>query len=277
MEKSKISKEIRKTIIELANRSKSPHVGSSLSCVDILTVLYFDVLSLEPWETRDIFILSKAHAAMSLYSTLARRGIIDKKLLDGYYQNEGTLPAHLDRFSAKGVEVSAGSLGHGFNMGLGMAFGFKRKKQDRKVYTLIGDGESQEGSIWEGALFGSKLGLDNFTAIMDYNNLQGYGRAREICSFEPIKSKWEAFGWHAIEVSGHDLDAIKGALGEATNGKPKIIIAHTTKGKGVSFMQDQLIWHYYIVNDEHKKKALLELSDNVQDIVHKNNGQDIVQ
>ncbi|TVM04128.1 MAG: transketolase [Candidatus Brocadia sp. WS118] len=261
LKKSQISKEIRKTIIELANKSKSPHVGSSLSCVDILTVLYFDVLNLQPWENRDIFILSKAHAAMSLYSTLARRGIIDEKLLNGYYQNEGTLPAHLDRFTAKGVEVSAGSLGHGFNMGLGMAFGFKKKKQDRKVYTLIGDGESQEGSIWEGALFGSKLGLDNFTAIMDYNNLQGYGRARELCSFEPVKSKWQAFGWHAVEIGGHDFNALKDAFCEYTQGKPKIIIAHTTKGKGVSFMQDQLIWHYYIVTDEHKKKALLELSD----------------
>lgn len=261
MEKSKISNEIRKAIIELAHKSKSPHVGSSLSCVDILTVLYFDVLNFQPWEERDIFILSKAHAAMSLYSTLATRGIIDKKLLDGYYQNEGTLPAHLDRFTAKGIEVSAGSLGHGFNIGLGMAFGFKKKGQNRKVYTVIGDGESQEGSIWEGALFGSKLGLDNFTAIMDYNNLQGYGRARELCSFEPIKSKWEAFGWHAIEVSGHDFNALKDAFSEVTQGKPKIIIAHTTKGKGVSFMQDQLIWHYYIVTDEHKKKALQELGD----------------
>lgn len=259
MEKSKISKEIRKTIIELAHKSKSPHVGSSLSCADILTVLYFDILNFQPWEERDIFILSKAHAAMSLYSTLATRGIIDKKLLDGYYQNEGTLPAHLDRFTAKGVEVSAGSLGHGFNIGLGMAFGFKKKGKNRKVYTVIGDGESQEGSIWEGALFGSKLGLDNFTAIMDYNNLQGYGRARELCSFEPIKSKWEAFGWHAIETSGHDFNALKDAFCEDTQGKPKIIIAHTTKGKGVSFMQDQLIWHYYIVTDEHKNKALCEL------------------
>jgi len=259
LEKSNISKEIRKTIIELAHKSKSPHVGSSLSCVDILTVLYFDVLNFQTWEERDIFILSKAHAAMSLYSTLATRGIIDKKLLDGYYQNEGTLPAHLDRFTAMGVEVSAGSLGHGFNIGLGMAFGFKKKKLDRKVYSLIGDGETQEGSIWEGALFGSKLGLDNFTAIMDYNNLQGYGRARELCSFEPVKSKWEAFGWHAVEINGHDLDDLKSAFCEVTDGKPKIIIAHTTKGKGVPFMEDQLIWHYYIVTDEHRDKALREL------------------
>lgn len=253
------AREIRRVIIELANKSKSPHVGSALSCVDILSVLYFYVLKLDPWEERDIFILSKAHAAMSLYGTLAVKGIIDRSLLNGYYQNNGTLPAHLDRFTAKGVEVSAGSLGHGFNIGLGIAYGFKRKGSGRKVYTVIGDGESQEGSIWEGALFGSKLGLDNFTAIMDYNNLQGYGRAREICSFEPIKSKWQAFGWHAIEVGGHDLDAMKRAFCEDTSGRPKIIIAHTTKGKGVSFMEDQLIWHYYIVTDEQKEKALQEL------------------
>lgn len=250
------AKEIRRNIIELANRSKSPHVGSSLSCVDILSVLYFDVLKLEPWEDRDIFVLSKAHSAMALYSTLAVRGIFDREILKGYYQNDGTLPGHLDRFTVKGVEVSAGSLGHGFNIGLGMAYGFKKKGKDRKVYAIIGDGESQEGSIWEGALFAPKLGLNNFTAIMDYNNLQGYGRARELCSFEPIKSKWDAFGWHTIEIDGHDHKAIKDALLEDTKGKPKMIIACTTKGKGVPFMEDQLIWHYYIVTDEHKEKAL---------------------
>lgn len=254
-----VAKKIRKTIIEMANRSKSPHVGSSLSCTDILTALYFDVLRLEPWEERDIFILSKGHAAMSLYSTLAERGIIDRNLLEGYYQNNGTLPAHLDRFSSKGIEVSAGSLGHGFNIGIGMAYGFKKKKNDRKVYALIGDGESQEGSIWEGALFAPVLGVDNFTAILDYNNLQGYGRARNLCSFEPVKAKWEAFGWHGIEIDGHDFTALKGAFTEDSKGKPKIIIAHTTKGKGVSFMEDQLVWHYYIVTDEHKERALSEL------------------
>ena len=253
------SKEIRRCIIGLANMSKSPHVGSSLSCVDILTVLYFDVLKLKPWEDRDIFILSKAHSAMALYSTLFVKGIINRNLLNGYYQNDGTLPAHLDRFTAKGIEVSAGSLGHGFNIGLGIAYGFIKKHENRKVYAIIGDGESQEGSIWEGALFASKLGLSNFTAVMDYNNLQGYGRARELCSFEPIGSKWQAFGWHTIEIDGHDFKAINDALAENSIGKPKIIIAHTIKGKGISFMEDQLIWHYYIVTDEHKKKALEEL------------------
>jgi len=254
-----ISKEIRRNIIKIANSSKSAHVGTSLSCVDILTVLYFDVLKLKPWEKRDIFILSKGHAAMALYSILAVKGIISKKQLEGYHLNDGTLPAHLDKFTAKGVEVSAGSLAHGFNMGLGMAFGFKHKKIKRKTYALIGDGESQEGSIWEGALFAPKYKLDNFTAIIDYNNLQGYGRATELCAYEPVKEKWEAFGWHAIEVDGHNFKEIKNAFKENPKGKPKIIIAKTTKGKGVSYMEDQLTWHYFCVTDELKEKALEEL------------------
>lgn len=253
------AKEVRRRIIELAHRSKSPHVGSSLSCADILTVLYFDILKLDPWESRDIFILSKAHSAMSLYSTLSVRGIMGQDMLEGYYRNHGTLPAHLDRFSARGIEASGGSLGHGFCIGLGMACGFKKKQEERSVYVLIGDGESQEGSIWEGALFAPKLGLDNFTAIMDYNNLQGYGRAKDLCSFEPVRSKWQAFGWHTIEVDGHDHGALHRALREDAAGKPKMIIACTTKGKGVSFMEDQLVWHYYIVTDDHKRKALEEL------------------
>ena len=243
----------------MANQTKTPHVGSSLSCVDILTVLYFDVLRLDNWEERDIFILSKGHAALSLYSTLAVKGIIDEEMLAGYFMNDGTLPAHLDRFTGKGVEVSAGSLGHGFNVGLGIAYGFKKKEQTRKVYAIIGDGESQEGSIWEGALFASKLGLNNFTAIMDYNNLQGYGRARELCHFEPVKAKWEAFGWYTIKVDGHDHKAMKEAFEEDPEDRPKMIIACTTKGKGISYMEDKLIWHYYIVTDGHKEEALEEL------------------
>ena len=254
-----VSTEIRKTIIEMAHKSKSPHVGSSMSCVDILAVLYFDVLRLEPWEERDIFILSKGHAAMALYSTLAARGIIDKSLLDGYCQNNGSLPAHLDRFAAKGIEASAGSLGHGFNIGLGIAHGFRMKGNNRRVYTVIGDGESQEGSIWEGAMFAPKLGLSNFTVVMDYNNLQGYGRSRELCSFEPVGAKWEAFGWHVVEVDGHDYEAIISAFDEDPEGKPKIIIASTTKGKGISFMEDRLEWHYFMVTDEQREKALEEL------------------
>ena len=251
---------IRRSIIEMANRSKSPHVGSCLSCADIMAVLYDDILRLAPWTARDIFILSKGHAAMSLYSALHVKDILTDADIEGYYQDSGTLPAHLDRCPEKGIEVSAGSLGHGFNMGLGMAHGFKKQGCNRKVFAVIGDGESQEGSIWEGALFAGALGLDNFTAIMDNNNLQGYGRPTEICAFEPVREKWSAFGWLALEVDGHDHGALRAALREDSQGRPKMLIARTTKGKWVSFMEDQLIWHYYIVTDEHKRQALEELS-----------------
>lgn len=250
---------IRRAIIHMAHASGGPHVGSALSCADILTALYFDILRLDPWEERDIFILSKAHAAMSLYAALAARGIIDAHALDGYYKNNGSLPAHLDRFNARGIEVSAGSLGHGFNMGLGMAYGFRMRGVCRRVYALLGDGETQEGAIWEGALFAPKLGLDNFTAIIDYNNLQGYGRPRQICHFEPLTVKWQAFGWHVEETDGHSFGDLARALRADSGGKPKVVIACTRKGKGVSFMEDQMIWHYYIVTDEVRDRALKEL------------------
>lgn len=250
---------IRIKILEMAHASKSPHVGSSLSVTDILTTLYFGVLRLECWEERDICILSKAHSAMALYGTLAQKGIMDEVMLEGYYRNKGTLPAHLDPFSAKGIETAGGSLGHGLPMGLGLAFGFKQARKDRNVFVVMGDGESQEGSVWEAALFAPKLGVDNLTVIIDYNNLQGYGRARDLCAFEPFADKWRAFGWDVCEVDGHDYEALQSALTLKTS-RPKAIIARTTKGKGVSFMEDQLIWHYYIVTAEHLAQAKGELA-----------------
>lgn len=251
----------RKLIIETANRSKSAHVGSSLSCIDILTALYFDYLNIEKnnWQSRDIFILSKAHAAMAIYSILALKGFISKEELHGYLMNDGSLPAHLDRFTSRFIEASAGSLGHGFNMAIGSAYGYKLKDDNRKVVSLIGDGESQEGSIWEGALFAPKLGLDNLTIILDHNKLQGYGNPLEICSYEPLVDKWEAFGWTAIRINGHDFGQIIAALAATSNGKPKIIIADTVKGKGVDFMENELKWHYFMVTDEIKEQALESL------------------
>jgi transketolase len=257
-----IAAEVRKMIVKVACMSKSAHVGSALSCVDLLVALYFHELKnmdKKNWQNRDIFVLSKAHAAMALYAVLARKRLITKKSFQQYFQNDGSLPAHLDRFTAKPIEVSAGSLGHGFNMAIGMAYGYKLKKKKRRVFTLIGDGEAQEGSIWEGALFGAKLKVDNLTAILDYNNLQGYGVPTEICCFEPIFDKWKAFGWQAYEVDGHNLSEILNAFDKSHNGKPKIIIAKTLKGKGVSFMENQMKWHYYIVTDELRYKALKEL------------------
>lgn len=256
-----IAHEARKLIIEIACKSKSPHVGSALSCVDLLVALYFLELNInaKDWGNRDIFILSKAHAALALYVILTMRGIISRKKLNGYFQNNGTLPAHLDRFIAKGIEVSVGSLGHGFNMAIGTAYGYKLRKDKRRVFVLIGDGESQEGSIWEGALFASKFGLDNLTAIMDYNNLQGYGRPTEICHFEPVIDKWKSFGWEPYRVNGHNFSQIISAFKKPHHKKPKIIIADTCKGKGVSFMENELKWHYFVVTDEIKEKAIQDL------------------
>ncbi len=261
-----LSLRIRERILQLAHRSKSAHVGSALSAVDVLSTLYFSILRLEDWEQRDIFILSKAHAAMVLYSTLVERGILAPELLSGYHQDRGTLPAHLDKEVAEGIEASTGSLGHGFNLALGQALGFKRQGIDRQVFTLIGDGESQEGSVWEGALFAPKLNLDNFTAILDINRLQGYGRPDEICAYEPQKDKWEAFGWEVFTVDGHSVEELKAAFKTPRTGRPRILLARTVKGKGISFMEDQLIWHYYRVTDEHLELGLKELQTEAEEL-----------
>lgn len=255
----------RQLIIDVACCSRSAHVGSSLSCVDLLVALYFHQLRIDKnnWDRRDIFILSKAHGAMALYSVLALRGLISLSSLKDYFQNDGSLPAHLDRFTSKAIEASAGSLGHGFNIAAGMAYSNKINKNKRKIYCLIGDGESQEGSIWEGALFASKLNIDNLTVIMDHNNLQGYGRPNEICSFEPVIKKWASFGWQPYRVDGHNFTEIINAFNKPHNGKPKIIIADTCKGKGVSFMENQMKWHYFIVTEELKQKALSELCQRI--------------
>ena len=263
----KIAFKIRKRIIEVACKSRSAHVGSALSCVDLLVALYFNQLqNLEKknWKKRDKFILSKAHAAMGLYAVLAERRLITQRDFYGYFQDNGTLPAHLDRFDSQGrlreaIEVSAGALGHGFNMAIGMSYGYKLRGDKRRVYCLIGDGESQEGSVWEGALFGAKLKVDNLTVIMDFNNLQGYGRPTEICYFKPIAEKWKAFGWQPYQINGHDFGEILSALKKPHYGKPKIIIAKTVKGKGVAFMENEMKWHYYLVTEELKERALQKL------------------
>jgi len=260
----KLAVSIRKNILHIANLAGSPHVGSALSCADILTTLYFDVLHLEDYENRDLFILSKAHSAMALYATLHEKGFLSKEDLEGYYQNDGTLPAHTDKDTNPYIEISAGSLGHGLPMATGMAHALKLKNSKRQVYVLMGDGESQEGSVWEAAMLAPHLELDNLTVFIDRNNLQGYGRASEILSYEPIDKKFEAFNWEVLRVDGHNYKAIKEAVAFETN-KPKMIICDTTKGKGVSFMEDELIWHYYVVTDEIKEKAIIELEKSLDE------------
>lgn len=259
-----IAKNIRKNILHIANLAGSPHIGSALSCTDIMSTLYFNILNLEDYENRDIFILSKAHSAMTLYATLYEKGLLSKEDMEGYYQNDGTLPAHTDRFTNPYIEISAGSLGHGLPIATGMAHALQLKKSNRKVYVLMGDGESQEGSIWEAAMLAPKLELNNLTVFIDRNNLQGYGRASEILSYEPIDKKFEAFNWEVLRINGHNHKAIQEACNLKTN-KPKMIICDTIKGKGVSFMEDELIWHYFVVTNDIKEKAMKELEDSIDE------------
>jgi transketolase len=255
-----ISLNIRKNILHIANLSASPHIGSALSCTDILSTLYFKVLKIDDYENRDLFILSKAHSAMALYATLYEKELLCKEDMEGYYQNGGTLPAHTDRSTNKYIEISAGSLGHGLPIATGMAHALKLKKSNRQVYVLMGDGESQEGSIWETAMLAPKLELNNLTVFIDRNDLQGYGRASEILSYEPIDEKFKSFNWEVLRIDGHNHKAIEDAIAFKTN-KPKMIICDTIKGKGVSFMENELVWHYYIVTDEIKQQAIKELED----------------
>ena len=258
------AKNIRQNILRIANSSGGPHCGTALSCVDILSVLYFDTLKIDSFEddNRDIFILSKGHGAMALYATLYEKQYLSKNDFFSYYQNDGALPAHLDKDSNKAIEVSSGSLGHGLPQALGFAYSKKLKNLDSNVYVLMGDGETQEGSVWEAAMLAPKMGLDNLTVFIDRNNLQGYGRPSELVSFEPIDEKFRSFNWDVYRVDGHNVDAIKRAI-DTKNDKPKMIICDTIKGKGVSFMEDEMKWHYYIVTDEFMNDGIAELEKSI--------------
>lgn len=253
---------IRKNILRIAHSSKGPHVGTALSCVDILSVLYFDTLNIPSFEdkNRDIFILSKGHGAMALYATLYEAGYLSQEDFFSYYQNGGALPAHLDKNTNKAIEVSSGSLGHGLPQALGFAYSKKLKNSDSKVYVLMGDGETEEGSVWEAAMLAPKMGLDNLTVFIDRNNLQGYGRPSELVSYEPIDEKFRSFNWDVYRVDGHNMDEIQNVI-NIKNDKPKMIICDTTKGKGVSFMEDEMKWHYFIVTDEFLADGTKELEN----------------
>lgn len=255
---------IRKNVLKIAHLSKGPHTGTALSCVDILCVLYFKIMQIKTFndENRDIFILSKGHGAMALYATLYEKNFLDEKSFLSYYQNDGNLPAHLDKDTCEAIEVSSGSLGHGLPQALGFAYSKKLKNLSSKVYVLMGDGESQEGSIWEAAMLAPKMKLDNLTVIIDRNNLQGYGRPSELVSFESLDKKFESFNWNVQRINGHDLKAIEEAL-HVKSAKPKVIICDTIKGKGVSFMEDEMKWHYFIVTDEFFAQGVKELEESL--------------
>jgi transketolase len=251
----------------MTHKAKSSHVGSSLSEADLLAVLYGKVLRIRPeepdWPDRDRFVLSKGHACAGLYAALAERGFFPLQWLDSFYQDASPLAGHVTHSGVPGVEVSTGALGHGLAMACGMSLVGKRDAATYRVFVLLSDGECDEGSTWEAALFAPHHGLDNLIAVIDYNKIQSLGTVKEVLNLEPLAAKWEAFGWAVREIDGHDLGQIEDALIHVPfrAGQPTCVVAHTVKGKGVSFMEDKLLWHYRAPDDAEIRAALAELGE----------------
>lgn len=259
------AKKIRKGIIEAVYRNQSGHPGGSLSVADILTVLYFQEMNIDPknpkWEERDRFVLSKGHCSPALYSVLANRGFFEVEELKTFRKLESRLQGHPDMKQIPGVDMTTGSLGQGLSCANGMAIVGKREQKNYRVYCVLGDGEIEEGQIWEAAMTATKYQLDNLCVIVDNNNLQIDGTIEEVMSSYPIDEKFRSFGFQIIQINGHDIDEIIKALEVArtVKDKPTCIIAKTIKGKGVSFMEDQVGWHGKAPNEEQYRKAIEEL------------------
>lgn len=260
-----IARRIRKDIIIMLTEAGSGHPGGSLSAADILTVLYFKEMNINPENPddpdRDRFVLSKGHAAPLLYSTLAERGYFNKEELMKLRKLGSILQGHPNMNYVPGVDMSTGSLGQGISTAVGMALAGKLDKKDYRVFALLGDGELEEGQVWESAMSAAHYKLDNLTAFVDYNGLQIDGKIEDVMSPAPIDKKFEAFGWHVINIDGHNYEEIISAVEEARNtkGKPTVIVAKTVKGKGVSFMENEASWHGSVPNKEQCEKALAEL------------------
>lgn len=244
---------IRRHAVELTHRSGGSHIGSILSVADIIAVLYADVLNYDinntKWDGRDRFVLSKGHAGLSLYTTLAEAGFFDKSELDTYYQNGSRLSGHVSHY-VPGVDFSTGSLGHGLSAGVGMAYALKKKNNSAKVYVVLGDGECDEGSVWEAMLFANHYNLDNVVAIVDHNKMQSMDFCEKTISKESLADKWKTFGWNVIDIDGNDHQQLKTAFSQPfENKKPTVIIANTTKGYGIPFMENDILWHYRFPHD----------------------------
>ena len=257
----KISQQVRRDVVRMHQRGTN--VASAMSAADLLVSLYFEVLnySAEIEADSDHFLLSKGHGVAALYATLAAKGLIDRTLLAGYLADGSPLTGHPCRNSVPGIEASTGSLGHGLPMAVGLAWAAKLAGRSGRSFVLLGDGELQEGSVWEGAALASRLRLDNLVAIVDVNNLQGYGRVDELTPLAKIADKWQAFGWESREINGHDHQEICTALKDCplVTGSPSVLLARTVKGKGVREMGDQLGWHYFSVPPEKVEPFLAEL------------------
>jgi len=261
---SGIACELRRRLLRMIHAANSGHPGGSLSAADIVSVLYFHVMRINPedpgWSDRDRFILSKGHACPVLYCALAMRKYFDVEHLKHLRKLNGILQGHPDMRKTPGVDYTSGSLGQGLSVGVGMALAARVTRRRYQVFVLLGDGELNEGQVWEAAMCASKHRLCNLTAIVDYNHLQLDGTTEQIMPLEPLAAKWEAFGWDVIEIDGHDIPSILEALDRRTD-TPKLVLAETVKGKGVSFMENVCDWHGRAPNDEELALALSELGE----------------
>ena len=264
--------DVRRDVIRMSHCGRAPHLGSSLSSVDILVTAYFAALRIDPANhlavDRDRFILSKGHAAAAWYATLAHRGFFDLALLETYNQTGSKLPEQPSPGALPGIEAATGSLGHGLSLGLGMALSGRIQQRDYRVVVVLSDGECNEGSVWEAAMFAAAQRLEQVTVIIDYNGWQATGRSDEILALPSLVEKWQAFGWSSEEVNGHDIGELRGKMQRrpVTPGKPTALVARTTKGKGVSFMEDDNNWHYRIPNPEELQSAEAEIASSRRQI-----------
>lgn len=272
-----LAQELRIPIIEMLTEAKSGHPGGSLSAIDLLTALWFSEMkgvesakNLSP--DRDHFILSKGHGVPALYAILAKKGFIEEKELMTLRKTGSRLQGHPDRVRLPIVEASTGSLGQGLSVAMGMAMGYKLDGKKNRVFCLLGDGEIQEGQVWEAALSAPKFGLSNLCAILDANNGQIDGHVSEVMPLEPLKDKWSSFGWHVIEIDGHNMDQILDAYSEFSSESagasklPVMIIARTVKGKGVSFMENQIGWHGVAPKPEERDRAIAEIKAKIAEM-----------
>lgn len=259
------AKELRRSIFKAICNGGGGHLPTSFSIVEMLLVLYSKVLRIDPVHPkdpdRDRFVLSKGHGCVALYAVLADRGFFDKKHLDTHGKKGTILGGHPDMYKVPGVEASTGALGHGFPFAVGVALAGKMDNKDYRVYTILGDGECQEGSVWEAAMFAPQHKIDNLVAIVDYNKFQAMDKLDNIIGLEPFVDKWKAFGWEVREVDGHDMNALLEIFESVPfkKGKPSLVIAHTIKGKGISFMEEVPIWHFRVPKPEEMKAACQEL------------------
>lgn len=258
--------QLRRDIVEMIHAAKAGHPGGSLSAVDMITALYFHVMRIDPqnprWEDRDRFVLSKGHACPALYAALARRGFFDPKHLTTLRQYHSILQGHPDMNKTPGIDISSGSLGNGLAIGVGMAMSGRLHHQDYMTYVMLGDGEVQEGMVWEAAMAAHHHDLGNLVAIVDCNGVQINGWVNEIMTVEPLADKWRAFGWNVVEVNGHNMKDLLTVLHTAKNMRhPTVILMRTVKGRGVSFMEDDCKWHGNSPSDEELVQAILEIGE----------------